>query len=224
MTESLVAWVLYWAGKIPVLWFAFFGSIVEEIISPIPSPLIMTTVGSSLAARDGAIWHLAVGSIFLATLGKVLGYWVIYILSDRIEDVVMRRLGKKIGVTHEQIESVGKLFSRTWRDDVFVFIVRFLPIMPSAPITVTAGVLKLPVVRFMTASFLGTWMRNTMYLAVGYVGIEAFTGLVSGYESSKVYLQIALGLFLVSIILWAVRQRRRNGIANSAPSGEASSS
>lgn len=213
MTESLIAWMLYWAGKIPVLWFSFFGSLVEEIVSPIPSPLVMTTVGSSLAARDGYIWHLVIGTIFLATVGKVIGYWAIYVLADKIEDVVMRRLGKKIGVSHEQIENVGKLFSRTWRDDVFIFIVRFLPIMPSAPITVTAGVFKLPLARFLIASFLGTWMRNAMYLTVGYVGIEAFTGLIAGYESTKVFIQIAVGLFLVSIIFWAVRQRRKNGLA-----------
>jgi len=201
--------LLYWAGKLPVLWFAFLGSIVEEIISPIPSPLIMTTVGSSLAARGGFVWPLIIGSIFLATVGKVIGYSVIYVLADRIEDFVMKRFGKKIGVSHEQIENVGKMFSRTWRDDVFVFLVRFLPIMPSAPITVTAGVLKLPLARFMTASFLGTMMRNIMYLAVGYVGVEAFTGIISGYENTKLYLQIALGLFLVSIIYWAVRQRKK---------------
>jgi membrane protein DedA with SNARE-associated domain len=215
MTEALVVFITDLAARLPVMWFAFLGSIIEEIISPIPSPLVMTTIGSALAVRELVPWYLFAGTVLLATTGKIIGYGVVYKIADRIEDIVFTRFGSKIGVSHEQIENIGKMFSHTWRDDFFIFIVRFLPIMPSAPITVTAGVIKLPIVRFLTASFLGTMCRNIMYLVVGYVGLEAFTGIVTGYESSKLYIQIAVGLFLVSIIWWAVRQRKKNRFFNS---------
>ncbi len=104
----------------------------------------MGTVGSILSARDFVPWYLFVDVILAATTGKVLGYWGIYTIADKLEDLFMKTFGKKIGVSHEQIEKIGSLFSGTRRDEWFIFIVRFLPVLPSAPITITAGVIKLP--------------------------------------------------------------------------------
>lgn len=211
MGASLIAFIQNLSVKLPLVPFAFLGSILEEIISPIPSPLIMTTVGSALAARAVAPWYLFAGTVFAATVGKVLGYWAIYTIADRLEDVFFKRFGSKLGVSHEQIENFGKRFTRTWRDDVFVFFVRFLPILPSAPITVTAGIIKLPLRNFLFFSFLGTLCRNVMYLVVGYAGLEALRGLFSGFQRTEQYIEVAIGVVLAGLIFWAWRRRRRSG-------------
>jgi membrane protein DedA with SNARE-associated domain len=119
----------------------------------------------------------------------------------------MTRFGRKLGVSHEQIESIGRLFSRTHRDEVFIFIVRFLPVLPSAPISATAGIFKLPLKGYLIASFLGTAMRNSMYLLLGYFGIGVVKDFVDGVERTEVYLQAGMLVFLAGIILWAIRQR-----------------
>ncbi|HXV26556.1 MAG TPA: VTT domain-containing protein [Candidatus Paceibacterota bacterium] len=210
MVESLIAFLHRLADALPVIPFSFIASLVEEIVSPIPSPLVMTTVGSALATRHDTAWYIFVGTVFAATCGKVLGYWGIYILSDKLEDLFLNRFGRKIGVSHAQIEAVGKMFSRTWRDDAFVFIVRFLPVLPSAPITVTAGLIKLPLKNFLLFSFLGTMCRNIMYLGIGYFGVGFFRGFAAGVERSESLLQFAFLLFLGAIVLWAYRQRHKH--------------
>lgn len=205
----MIDWLQNIAGIIPVIPFSFIASLIEEIISPIPSPLVMTTVGSILSAREFVPWYVFAGTILAATSGKCFGYWGVYTIADKLEGVFMKYFGPMIGVSHQQIESIGKLFSGTWRDDLFVFIVRFLPVLPSAPITITAGVIKLPLRGFLISSFFGTGMRNIMYLSIGYVGWGAIRGFVGGVERSELYVQLGILIFLGSIVIWAIRQRRR---------------
>lgn len=207
MVEATINFLQGLAISIPVVPFSFIASLIEEVVSPIPSPLVMGTVGSILSARDVVPWYIFAGVLLAATVGKVLGYWGIYTVADKLEDLFMKTFGKKIGVSHEQIESIGKLFSGTKRDDWFIFIVRFLPVLPSAPITITAGVIKLPLKGFLIASFFGTGLRNVMYLSIGYVAWGSIRDFFLGIEQHGGWIQIGVLVFLGTIILWAVRQR-----------------
>lgn len=207
MVQATIDFLQGLAVSIPVIPFSFIASLIEEVVSPIPSPLVMGTVGSILSARDFVPWYIFAGVILAATVGKVLGYWGIYTIADKLEDIFMKTFGKKIGVSHEQIENIGKLFSGTRRDEWFIFIVRFLPVLPSAPITVTAGVIKLPLKGFLIASFFGTGLRNVMYLSLGYVAWGSIRDFVTGLENNNGWIQIGVLVFLGTIILWAIRQR-----------------
>jgi len=80
-------------------------------------------------------------------------------------------------------------------------------VLPSAPITITAGVIKLPLRGFLIASFFGTGLRNIMYLSLGYVAWGSIRDFVMGLEQNGGWIQIGVLVFLVSIILWAIRQR-----------------
>lgn len=207
MVEAIINFLQGLAISIPVVPFSFIASLIEEIVSPIPSPLVMGTVGSILSARELVPWYLFVGVILAATVGKCIGYWGIYTIADKLEDLFMKAFGGKLGVSHEQIESIGNLFSGTKRDDWFIFIVRFLPVLPSAPITVTAGVIKLPLRGFLIASFFGTGLRNIMYLSIGYVAWGSIRDFFLGVEKHSMWLEIGVLVFLVTIIIWAIRQR-----------------
>ena len=75
MVQSTIEFLQGLAVSIPLVPFSFIASLVEEIVSPIPSPLVMGTVGSILSLRDFVPWYLFVFVILAATTGKVLGYW-----------------------------------------------------------------------------------------------------------------------------------------------------
>jgi membrane protein DedA with SNARE-associated domain len=197
------------ATKMPLELFVLLGSFIEEVIAPIPSPFIMTLSGSIAKAQDQAIFYLILLSFFGA-IGKTLGAWVLYIIADKAEDVIVGKYGKFFGVTHKEIESIGRRFNKGLRDDVFLFLARAIPIIPSAPVSVVCGLIKLNIRTYLLSTFLGTSVRNMLYLYVGYVGLSSYESVLGGLDSVESIVQIVIGVGIVGIIGWAYYKRKKS--------------
>ena len=130
-----------YAQKVPLDLFVFGGAMVEEILAPIPSPLVMT-LGGSIALAQKFPWMMLLWLALVGAVGKTLGSWLVYFVSDKAEDLVVGKLGKFLGVTHKEIENIGKYFYGDWRDDLIILLARALPIMPTAPVSIACGVIK----------------------------------------------------------------------------------
>lgn len=198
-----------YAFKVPLEIFVSVGAFIEEILAPIPSPFIMTTAGTISAGRGlpftFLIWLALIGSV-----GKTTGAWVLYYITDKAEDFVLARFGKFLGVTHREIEGIGKRFGKGWKDDVTLFFLRTLPILPSAPISVVSGLIKLNARTYIISSFLGIFVRNLLFLYFGYSGAEVYKNLIQGFEGIQSFIQIIMFLTLGAIIAWAY-WKRKNG-------------
>lgn len=197
-----------YATQVPVEIFTFFGAFVEEVIAPIPSPVIMTLAGSVAAVQNHPVtfifWLALIGAV-----GKTLGAWLLYLITDKAEDVIFKKFGRFLGVTHTQIEKWGKHFQGKKWDDVVLLIIRSLPIVPSAPISILAGFIKYPLKSFITWTFIGTIIRNLFFLYFGYVGISNFESVLGGIESVESLVQIGIAVTIVVFIGWIYFKRRQ---------------
>ena len=54
--DKIIDYIQNFSEIFPLEWFVFLGGIVEEVIAPIPSPVIMTFAGSTLSAIDTAFY------------------------------------------------------------------------------------------------------------------------------------------------------------------------
>src|SRR3989338_7127201 len=104
------------ANYLPLELSAFLGALVEEIVAPIPSPFVMAAVGSVAFAQSKGLAAL-VWLSFVGAVGKTVGAWVVYYISDKLEDVVVGKFGRFFGVSHQEIKSVGKHFTRRSKDN-----------------------------------------------------------------------------------------------------------
>lgn len=197
-----------YATRVPVEPFVLFGSFIEEVIAPIPSPLVMTVSGSIAKAQEQTFLFLILLAI-LGAVGKTLGAWVLYFLADKSEDIIIGKFGKVLGLTHKEIEGIGKRFNKGWRDNVFLFLARAIPIIPSAPVSVVCGLIKLNLKTYLSATFTGTCVRNMLYLYVGYAGLSSYKTVTEGLDSAESIVQIIIGVVIVSIIIWAYYKRRK---------------
>ncbi len=158
--------------QVPLPVFTAAGSLIEEIISPLPSQGIMLFAGSLARSAHAGQWML----FFMAltgAFGKTLGCYIYYFFADKIEDKIMPRFGKYFGITHEQLERVGKRLGKGWADDVALFLLRLIPAVPSSPVSVACGLIKLNIRTFLWTAFAGSFLRNWFYLLIGYFGWEA---------------------------------------------------
>jgi membrane protein DedA with SNARE-associated domain len=191
--KNLEVWLIALAGKIPIALFAFLGSIIEEIVAPIPSPLVMTTVGSIAFVQHKPLVFLLLMAL-VSTIGKTIGCLFFYFISDKFEDIIMPRFGKFIGLSHKDVEGIGKHFNGTWKDDVILIILRAIPIMPSTPISLACGFIKLDIKTFIRSTMIGAYFRSLTFLYLGYAGMSTVT---SGIESTKSIMEIIVVIIIV---------------------------
>jgi len=208
MVESLMNQVLALSQVVPLPIFTVVGSFVEEIVSPIPAQAIMLVGGSLARVQYAGLWMLVLMA-FTGAIGKLLGSVVYYVFADKIEDIIVPRYGKYIGVTHEQLEMVGKKLGRGWRDDIVLFILRLLPIVPSAPVSVACGLFKIDLRTFIITSFFGSFFRNVFYLLIGYYGWEAYQRFMQSLAPYKGLFITVLGVVVLGVGYMAYRSWKR---------------
>ncbi len=193
------------AGYLPLELSSFAGGLIEEIIAPIPSPFVMAAVGSAAYAQTKGFLALLVYAI-AGSAGKTLGAWVIYIIADKLEDVVVGKLGRFLGISHKEIESIGKHFKGK-RDGLMLFTLRALPIVPSSPVSAVCGIIKVNLKTYLTATFLGNIPRNLIYIYLGYSGISAYQSVLSGLDSAESVVQILVFVSLLAFAGWMYWKR-----------------
>lgn len=204
--EQLISYLEQLAEHVPVELFAFIGSFVEELIAPIPSPVVMTLAGTMAASNDAAFWYLFVIAV-IAAVGKTMAAGILYVVADKAEDIILSKAGRYIGVTHEQVEHIGARFKGTARDYVTLLAIRSAPIIPSAPISVICGLIGLPKRLFFISTFFGTIVRDFIYLYIGYTGLSAAAEITHGIEGISSVITILLGLTGIGIFAYILYRK-----------------
>lgn len=167
--DQIITWLENLSQTINLQLFVIIGSFLEEIIAPIPSPFVMTTAAALAQAQNYVFLQLAT-IIIVASIAKTVSSCLIYLAADKLEDVVVGKFGKYIGVSHKLIEQIGGFLTGTWVDDFLMILARALPFIPTSLVSVGAGVIKYSKKSFVITTFLGVIIRNSFYLWVGYVG------------------------------------------------------
>lgn len=205
-------WIVSLATQVPLPAYVFIGEVVEELISPIPSQAILLTAGSIAKAQGLPIAELLLLAI-LASAAKTATTFLYYVLADKMEDQLMPRFGQYIGISHEQVEAIGKRLDRGGMKEVIsLALIRCLPILPSAPVSAICGLLKLSKKNFLLATFLGNIVRGGLVLLTGFLGSDVFRAFLDG-QLHPTTLGIALILALIiGFFVWGYRKRYQQGL------------
>ncbi len=198
MTEYFAAievWFQRFALVVPLPWFVFVGSALEELISLIPASLVMGLAGSVALVRGYSIFYL-VFLAFIGNIGRLLGAYLYYWLGDRLEDILIPYVKKFLGVGHEEVEGLGQRFSgHHYRDGVALFFMRMTPFFPVTVTSIACGVIKMNLKVYLTASFLGNFCKDFIFLTVGYIGLASIKHAWRPVQDYKWY---------VDVIVWAL--------------------
>lgn len=200
ISEFLTTTLSSWAEFLPLPWFAFIGAFVEEL-TPIPASLIMTILGSLSAVKENNFFVIS-ALLLIAAIGKEIGYFLIYFIGDKGENLILKKFGRFFGVKHGQIEAIGKHLNKGWRDDLIIFLFRALPIMPTMPVSLVCGVIKVNFRTYMVSSFVGTLVRNALYMWLGFSGVEILDS-ISNNKMNEIsnWLWVVLSIIIIGAIL-----------------------
>ncbi len=140
----------------------FLGVIIEQIIVPIPSPLIVMGAGAILIPPEMSIphacfqilWTIVLPGSVASTLGSYIGYMISFYGGKAL----VVRFRRFLGVDWGQIERLEKRFQGR-REALSIFLSRAIPVFPISLVSVFAGLLRVPVKPFTIYTFLGSIFR-----------------------------------------------------------------
>ncbi len=193
-------WVREYAVSVPLEWFVFLGSFAEEVISPIPSALIMGTAGSLALIQGKAFWYV-IWLAVIGNVGKTLGAWLYYVLGDKLEDLLIRPINRLLGIRHEEIENIGKRFvGHHWKDGGVLFFLRLIPFFPATPVSLACGIIKMDIRVYLLATYAGNFFKDLFYIYVGYAGLAAFHTLARKLDHVKFGIDVLVGIVIIAFL------------------------
>lgn len=197
--------------SVPLPIFVTLGAAIEEIIAPIPSPLVMT-IGGSLAASASKHWLYLIYLAFIGAIAKTMASYLVYLVSDKAEDLILTKFGRYLGVSHKEVEKFGSQLSGGWQDHAVLFSLRAIPIIPTAPVSIISGLLKLDVFMFLWTTLVGYIIRNFFYLYLGATSIGALQSLNEGLDSVEKIGYLILFLILAGLTVFFYKKRQEENI------------
>jgi len=208
--EALLQWILE-SIRTYGAWSVFLGVIIESVIVPIPSPLVIMGAGFILISPELKASHtlapiltlIVIPGAVASTLGAFIGYGLGY-LGGR---PLVERWKKFLGFGWEEVTALESRF-RAGRVSALIFFLRALPIFPLSVISAAAGLLRLPLRQFSVWTFYGSIPRC---LFLGYLGWwmgETYHRLAYGIDRVETLVSALILLGLVVLVLW-LRSRVR---------------
>jgi len=194
---------------INVSWAVFLGCILEQIIVPIPASLIVLSStfiilkGTSFSVA--ALGTLIVKIVIPASLGITLGSFVYYTLAYKLGTPFIERTSKYLGVSVKDVENVEKKFKKSRYDDIFMFLARCFPVIPSIAINLFCGLIRYDLKKYIITTFLGSAVQ-----IFGWGLLAWFSGHIYLVLEDKIsYMgNIVTGIIIVVVIYFIIMKRR----------------
>ncbi|MHA1983824.1 MAG: TVP38/TMEM64 family protein [Candidatus Hodarchaeales archaeon] len=154
--------------------------IIQSIISPIPSELVLGIAGASYSSRYGVELGVFYAFIF-SFIGSIIGAIFCHQIGFYLEKFVEKRVTKEeIGLFKDWIEKYGLLA---------LIITRLIPFIPFDAISYVAGIVKMNRKLFIIGTAIGLIPRIIFYLLLG-------AGLAPILEKD-----FFLGLMIIALIV-----------------------
>lgn len=189
----------------------FVASIIEEVAAPIPSALVLTSAGFFLIPNHA--WSLHSLEVLLFTiaipgaLGVTIGSLLVYGIGYWSGKPVLERWGKILGISWADVGRVEEKFKNSHSDEVALFTVRAIPIIPSVVISTFCGLIRLPLREYLIFSFLGTIIRAFILAAIGWQVGAIYESIAQSISKAENFIIIGIAVFVIAYIGYRLYRR-----------------
>lgn len=191
----------------------FLAEVIEEIIVPIPSALVLLTSGFIFLEGDISVAlfsDLILKVAIPASLGLTLGSLIVYYFAYYGGKIVIDKYSSFLGITWQDVTNFEEKMNKSKYDEYLFVFLRVVPIVPSSLIAVFSGVTRMPIKKYFTLTLFGSFLKALLLGFVGYkVGdlYREYAEQISKIEDTS--LKIILILF-VGFILYRVYRKYFN--------------
>lgn len=189
----------------------FIGTVIEEIIAPIPSTLII--IASSFFMLNSAPITLesVAKLIFFISLpvgfGMTIGSTIIYAACYYLGKPFVERYGKYLGLKWNDIKKFNDKISNQKRDYLYIYIARAVPVIPSVAISGFCGVVRYNLKKYLILTFFGGVTRAFILGFVGWQFGTYYKNISMGLSNIE---EILVIIIIVAIIGYVVYKKKKS--------------
>jgi membrane protein DedA with SNARE-associated domain len=185
---------------------AGFLMMLESMVAPVPSELVMPFVG--FLVHEGKFsWSM---SIIATSFGSLIGSMISYYMGYYGGRPFVLKAGKYLLLNHEHLTFTENWFAKhgSWT----IFVSRFIPVVRHL-ISIPAGIGKMPLLPFCIYTVVGATMWNTFLLFCGYY-LRQNWRIVQTYSHE---LDIVVVILMAIVGVWFVATHIRRSRTVMAP-------
>jgi len=194
-------------------WSVFAGVIIESVIVPIPSPLVIMGAGFILISPElsftGALTPILLLIVLPGATGSTLGAFIGYGIGFWGGKPLVERWQGFLGLEWREVDAFQQRL-RGSHVKATLFFLRALPIVPLSLISAAAGFVRLPPVTFTLWTLYGSIPRCLLLAYLGWGLGDAYHRLAHGIDRVETLLSLSIVLLLIGLIVWLRRRVRKS--------------
>lgn len=191
----------------------FAGTLIEEIVAPIPSALVPLAGGFALIAPDVPVLEAATRSLLVVALpvacGIAIGSSLVYAIAHFGGKPVVDRYSGLLGLTWADVERMQARFTRGRGDELALLGLRLLPVVPGVAISGFCGAVRYPYPRFLAITLLGSFIRAFALGLVGWQAGELYLRYLDTIDRFEHLILGGLFVLVLAAIAWHFARRHR---------------
>lgn len=158
----------------------FLISLLNELVGVLPFALVLA--GQLFFIEDSIdIAMLAKLLAFVAApigFGGAIGVLPLYGLAYFGGKPLIEKYHKYLHFQWEDVENVSRRFQGRWYDEVIFLLLRTVPVLPSFPVTIAAGILRMRFMPYFVLTTVGFILRMMITLLLIGVGVESLAQIM----------------------------------------------
>ena len=192
----------------------FIGVMVEQILVPIPSPVIVMGAGAILISSDLSVpnaflqilWIIVLPGSIASTLGSYIGYMISYYEGKAL----VLRFQRFLDVDWEEIGNLEKRFQGK-KEAIAIFFSRAIPVFPISLVSIFAGLLRVPLKPITVYTFLGSTFRCFFLASVGWWIGAMYEKVATRLNSAETFVSILMLIGMVGVLGYLYYKFRKKG-------------
>ncbi len=155
----------------------FISSFLNDLIGIFPFALVLAGQLLFLEVPFSLVFVVKL-LVFVAVpvgVGSALGSIPLYVLAYFGGKPVIEKCHKYLHFSWQDVEKVKHYFKGTWYDEIIFLLLRCIPILPSIPLDITAGILRMRFLPFLVLTVAGSIIRMMLTLLVVGMSIQGLS-------------------------------------------------
>lgn len=178
------------------------GALIEEVIVPIPSPIVPMAAGFILIETNlllPALFQIFIIIAIPASIASVLSSYFVFAIAFYGGEPMVKRYGKYLDLSWEEIQGMERYFGEE-NEKYLVALFRMLPIVPLSLVSGAAGLFQMNWKEYGIWSFIGMIPRNFFLAFIGWYVRDDFMAFASRIDTFSTWVAIA-AVILVGLIV-----------------------
>jgi len=155
----------------------FFSSFLNELLGLFPYAVVLS---GQLVFLEGNVTSALLAKLFVFVaipvgVGSALGTLPVYVLSYFGGKPAIEKWGRHLRFSWKDVEKVSTRFQGAWYDELVFLLLRCLPILPSLPLNIAVGVLRMRFLPYLVLTTFGFIIRMMLTLLIVGLGTESLS-------------------------------------------------